>query len=197
MRHISILEDLNFTDIAVSVKASDPRVMINSNRILARNTNYPLHLGVTEAGFGEKAIIKSSIGIGSLLMDGIGDTVRVSLTDNPVEEISAARDILSTLRIRSGGVNIISCPTCGRTKIDLIPIVRSLEANLKANGLFYKKLTVAVMGCAVNGPGEAREADIGVAGGKGEALLFKNGEIIRKIKEERIVDELVHEIAKM
>ncbi len=198
MRHAAILEELNFTDIAISVKASDTLTMIAANRILAKNTNYPLHLGVTEAGAGTKAVVKSSIGIGALLSEGIGDTVRVSLTDDPVQEVYAAREILSALRLsESAAMDIISCPTCGRTKIDLIPILAEFERRARDAGLDKKNIKVAIMGCAVNGPGEAREADIGVAGGKGEALLFKKGQATRKIKEERIVDELLREIALM
>jgi (E)-4-hydroxy-3-methylbut-2-enyl-diphosphate synthase len=172
--------------------------MIRANRILAEKTDYPLHLGVTEAGARKRAIVKSSIGIGTLLADGIGDTLRVSLTDDPVEEISAAREILSALNIaENGGMNIVSCPTCGRTKIDLISLLSDFEVRVKAEGLDQKNIKVALMGCAVNGPGEAREADIGIAGGKGEALLFKKGEIIRKIKEESLIDELISEIKLM
>ena len=197
MRHAAILEELDFSDIAISVKASDTVTMIEANRILAENTNYPLHLGVTEAGFGTSAIVKSSIGIGTLLAEGIGDTVRVSLTDDPTREVEAAREILRSLGLFEGGMEIVSCPTCGRTKIDLISLVRRFEAAASASGLKNKNIKVAIMGCAVNGPGEAREADIGVAGGVGEALLFKSGRIIRKIKEEHIVDELIREIAEM
>lgn len=193
--HASLLEELDFTDIVISVKSSDVQTMIRANRILSERTSYPLHLGVTEAGAGDRAIVKSSIGIGSLLSEGIGDTVRVSLTDNPVEEIAAARRILDALSIsESSGMDVISCPTCGRTKIDLIKLVREFEARAKAEGLDCKAIKVALMGCAVNGPGEAREADIGIAGGVGEALLFKKGEIIRKIKEQNVIDELIAEI---
>lgn len=193
--HAAILEELDFRDILISVKSSDVQTMIRANRILAEKTDYPLHLGVTEAGAGERAIVKSSIGVGTLLSEGIGDTVRVSLTDNPIEEVYAARRILDALDLSEcGGMDIISCPTCGRTKIDLIPLVREFEARATAEGIYRKNIKVALMGCAVNGPGEAREADIGIAGGVGEALLFKKGEIIRKINEKNIVDELIKEI---
>ena len=193
--HASLLEELDFRDILISVKSSDVQTMLRANRTLAEATDYPLHLGVTEAGAGERAIVKSSIGIGSLLSEGIGDTLRVSLTDDPIEEIFAARRILDTLGISECcGMDIISCPTCGRTKINLIPLLREFEQRAKLEGLDGKNIKVALMGCAVNGPGEAREADIGIAGGVGEALLFKKGEIIRKIDEKIIVDELIKEI---
>ncbi len=193
--HASLLSELDFSDIAISVKSSDVQTMIKANRILAQRTDYPLHLGVTEAGARERALIKSSIGVGTLLADGIGDTVRISLTDDPVEEIYAARNILDTLGLSANrGMDIVSCPTCGRTQIDLISLLSRFEDRVKAEGLDRKNIKVALMGCAVNGPGEAREADIGIAGGKGEALLFKKGEIIRKIREDRLLDELISEI---
>ena len=196
--HASLLEEFDFTDIAISVKSSDVQTMILANRILAEKTNYPLHLGVTEAGARSRALIKSSIGVGTLLAEGIGDTVRVSLTDDPTEEISAARSILDALNIsEKRGMDIVSCPTCGRTKIDLISLLSRFEERVKAEGLEQKSLKVALMGCVVNGPGEAREADIGIAGGRGEALLFKKGEIVRKIDESRIIDELIAEIKAM
>ncbi len=193
--HISILEDLDFHDIAVSVKASDVQTMIAANSIIAERCSYPIHLGVTEAGARRRAVVKSSIGIGSLLSRGIGDTVRVSLTEDPTEEIYAAREILRALEIDTErGMDIVSCPTCGRTKIDLIRLVEEFENRAKIEGLDKMNIKVALMGCIVNGPGEAREADIGIAGGKGEGLLFKKGEIIRKIKENELVDELIREI---
>ncbi len=196
--HASILEDLDFRDILISVKSSDVQTMIHANRILAERTDYPLHLGVTEAGTGDRAIVKSSIGIGTLLSGGIGDTVRVSLTDDPIEEIYAARRILDALSLsESAEMDIVSCPTCGRTKIDLIPLLREFEDRAKKEGLDRKNIKVALMGCAVNGPGEAREADIGIAGGVGEALLFRKGDIIRKIDEKNIVDELIAEIKRL
>ena len=198
MRHAEILEELDFYNTVISVKSSSVPTMIAANRILAEKTDYPLHLGVTEAGARERALVKSSIGIGTLLAEGIGDTLRVSLTDDPVEEISAAREILSALKLTADeGMDIVSCPTCGRTKINLISLLSQFEERVKELGLDKKKIKVAIMGCAVNGPGEAREADIGVAGGVGEALLFKKGITIRKIKEEHIVDELVREIMLM
>ena len=193
--HVGILEDMNFDKIAISVKASTVSEMIEANRILAKRTSYPLHLGVTEAGFGVRAAIKSGVGIGALLAEGIGDTVRVSLTEDPVREVGLARDILSSLGISErGGMDIVSCPTCGRTKIDLISLVSEFEKKAREEGIDRKNIKVALMGCAVNGPGEAREADIGIAGGVGEGLLFKKGRIIRKISEDALVDELIKEI---
>lgn len=195
LMHASILEELDFHDVVLSVKSSSVQTMIGANRILAGKTDYPIHLGVTEAGAGLAATVKSSIGIGTLLAEGIGDTLRVSLTDNPCKEIEAANSILRALELlENPGMNIVSCPTCGRTKIDLISLVNSFEKRAKEEGIDKKNIKVAIMGCAVNGPGEAREADIGVAGGDGSALLFKKGEIVRKIKEAEIVDELVREI---
>lgn len=197
MGHIRILEHFDFYDIAVSIKSSDVLTMVEANRILAQMCDYPLHLGVTEAGRGEAGCIKSAAGIGALLTAGIGDTIRVSLTDKPENEIYAARNILQALSLYEGGyINIISCPTCGRTKIDLISLCEKLEKRLRSIRP-PRKITLAVMGCVVNGPGEAREADIGIAGGSGEAVLFRRGEIIRKIKEENILGELEAEIAKL
>ena len=196
--HASLLEELNFSDIAISVKASNVPNMLAANRILAERTSYPLHLGVTEAGARDGAIIKSSIGVGALLSEGIGDTVRISLTDDPAEEVRIAKKILSSLEItETRGLNIVSCPTCGRTKIDLIGLLAEFEKRAAAEGIMDKNITVALMGCAVNGPGEAREADIGIAGGIGEGLLFKKGEIVRKVKEDRLVTEIIEEIKKM
>ncbi len=193
--HAAFLEELSYENIAISVKASDVPTMIEANRILAKRTDYPLHLGVTEAGGGDRALIKSAIGIGALLSEGIGDTVRVSLTDDPVEEIAAANGILCALGLaKAPGLDIVSCPTCGRTQIDLISLCRAFEARARAEGLLSKPIKVALMGCVVNGPGEAREADIGIAGGKGEALLFKKGEILRKIPESEALDALIAEI---
>ncbi len=193
--HASLLREMDFDNIAISVKSSDVQTMIRANRILADTTDYPLHLGVTEAGARSRALVKSSIGVGTLLAEGIGDTIRVSLTDDPVEEIYTAKAILDSLSLsEKGGMDIISCPTCGRTRIDLISLLAEFEERVRLEGLDCKNLKVALMGCAVNGPGEAREADIGIAGGRGEALLFKKGEIIRKIKEESLVDELIKEI---
>lgn len=193
--HASLLERFDFSDIIISVKASSVRDMIKANRILAEKTSYPLHLGVTEAGGGNSAIVKSSIGIGTLLSEGIGDTVRVSLTDDPVEEIYAAKQILMALEMaKTPGMDIVACPTCGRTKINLIGLLHEFEDRVKEEGLNSLNIKVALMGCVVNGPGEAREADLGIAGGNGEGLLFKKGEIIRKVDEARLVDELITEI---
>ena len=195
--HASLLEKNDFTNIILAVKSSRVADMITANRILAEKTEYPLHLGVTEAGTVHKGVIKSAAGIGSLLLDGIGDTIRVSLTAEPTEEVREGKAILSSLGIvEENGINIISCPTCGRTKIDLIGIANEFEkrtADLKVS----KKIDVAIMGCIVNGPGEARECDIGIAGGIGEAVLFKKGQIVRKIDENRIIDELIEEIKRM
>ncbi len=193
--HLAILEELDFHDVALSVKASSAPEMIKANRILAERTDCPLHLGVTEAGARIRAVVKSSVGIGTLLAEGIGDTVRVSLTDDPVEEIRAAREILTALEIlKERGMDIVACPTCGRTKIDLIRLVSEFEERARAEGLDKMNIKVALMGCVVNGPGEAREADIGIAGGVGEGLLFKKGETVRKIKENDLIEELIKEI---
>lgn len=188
--HVKLLNDCDFDDIVISIKSSDVRLMIDAYRMLAERTEYPLHLGVTEAGTERMGLIKSSIGIGSLLCDGIGDTIRVSLTADPIREVLAARDILRACGL-GGGVEVISCPTCGRTKIDLISLANRVEDMLKD---VDKPIKVAVMGCAVNGPGEAREADIGVAGGNGEGLIFKKGKILRKVPENMIIEELKREI---
>ena len=196
--HAGLLEKFDFHDIIISVKASDPVGMIEANRILAQSTSYPLHLGVTEAGGGESAIVKSSVGIGALLAEGIGDTVRVSLTDDPVNEISAAKGILGALGLRTDPVmDVVSCPTCGRTKIDLISLLADFKVRAAAEGLDKLPVKVALMGCAVNGPGEARECDIGIAGGRGDGLLFKRGEIVRKLREDELVDALIDELRKM
>ncbi len=196
--HASLLERYDFSDIVISVKASNVPNMIRANRILAEKTSYPLHLGVTEAGGGTSAVVKSSIGIGALLAEGIGDTVRVSLTDDPVEEIYAANEILRALGMsKAPGMDIVSCPTCGRTKIDLIGLLADFKARVRLEGLDKLDIKVALMGCVVNGPGEAREADLGIAGGKGEGLIFKKGEILRKVPEDRLIDELIAEIKKI
>ncbi len=188
--HIRILENLNFDDIVVSIKSSDVRLMIAAYRLFAERFDYPLHLGVTEAGTERMGMLKSAVGIGSLLCNGIGDTIRVSLTADPVREIYAAKDILKACGI-GGGVEIVSCPTCGRTKIDLIGLAQQVEDICRSVDLDIK---VAVMGCAVNGPGEAREADIGIAGGDGEGLIFRKGEILRKVPETELLNELKKEI---
>lgn len=190
MYHVQLLEKFDFNDIVISVKASDVKTTIAAYRLLAEKCDYPLHLGVTEAGTERMGIIKSAVGIGSLLCDGIGDTIRVSLTADPVREIYAAQDLLKAIGL-TGGVNIVSCPTCGRTQIDLIKLANEVE---EATRGVKKNMKIAVMGCAVNGPGEAREADLGVAGGKGEGLIFRKGEILRKVPENEIVAELMKEI---
>jgi len=192
MRHVKMLEDCDFTDIVISMKSSTVSTMIDAYRLAAQQCDYPLHLGVTEAGTAHMGLIKSAIGIGSLLHDGIGATIRVSLTDDPVQEIYAAKDILKCLGLR-GGPELVACPTCGRTRIDLVKTAKEVEAALAG---VEKDIKVAVMGCVVNGPGEAREADIGIAGGDGCAVLFKKGEILRKIPESEIVSELMQEIEK-
>lgn len=193
--HIALLEKFGFYDTIVSIKASTVKDMVDANRLLAAKCDYPLHLGVTEAGGGERGLLKSTAGIGALLCDGIGDTIRVSLTDDPIREITAARKILQALEIEGqSGLDIVSCPTCARTEIDLIPLVKRFEAAVIAEELEGVPVKVALMGCAVNGPGEAREADIGIAGGKGEAVLFRHGEIIEKIPERDIVERLLREV---
>lgn len=191
LEHINILEKVDFSDIVVSIKSSDVMQMIESYKLISEKVDYPLHLGVTEAGTVWRGTIKSSIGIGSLINQGIGDTIRVSLTGDPVDEVKTGREILRALGCIKTGVEFISCPTCGRTEIDLINIAKEVEKRLDSSN---KNIKVAVMGCIVNGPGEAREADIGIAGGKGEGLIFKKGKIIKKVKEENLVDELMNEI---
>lgn len=191
--HIRLLNDCDFDDIVVSIKSSDVRLMIEAYRLFAKRFDYPLHLGVTEAGTERMGIIKSAMGIGSLLCDGIGDTIRVSLTADPVREIYAAKDILKACGI-GGGVQIVSCPTCGRTKIDLIRLASQVEELCRD---IDKDIKIAVMGCVVNGPGEAREADLGIAGGDGVGLIFKKGEILRKVPEDKLLSELKKEIELM
>lgn len=193
MTHAAMLEQYDFDDIVISIKSSDVNRMIASYRLAAEKCNYPLHLGVTEAGTERMGLIKSAVGIGSLLCDGIGETIRVSLTDEPVKEIAAARDILRCIGKR-GGVRFVSCPTCGRTRIDLINTAKKVEEALADSD---KNITVAVMGCVVNGPGEAREADIGIAGGDGCAIIFKKDGSQRKISESDIVSELLAEVEKL
>lgn len=193
MNHVSMLNRFDFDDIVISIKSSNVKNMIAAYRKMSETANYPLHLGVTEAGTERMGIIKSSIGIGSLLADGIGDTIRVSLTGDPVREVYAARDILKGLGM-ADGVEFVSCPTCGRTRIDLIKVAGEVEEALSQ---VKKNIKVAVMGCIVNGPGEAKEADIGIAGGDGCAVLFKKGEILRKVPETEIVSELLKEIEKL
>lgn len=191
--HINLLEKFGFTDIVVSLKASSVKMMIQAYRKLEKLCEYPLHLGVTEAGTSFQGTIKSAIGIGSLLVDGIGNTIRVSLTENPVEEIKVAKEILKVLGLREAGIEIVSCPTCGRTEIDLIRLAHLVEESFKTEN---KKIKIAVMGCVVNGPGEAREADYGVAGGKGVGVLFKKGKIIKTVDESLILEELKKMIEK-
>ncbi len=193
MNHVKMLNRYDFDDIVISIKSSNVSNMIKAYRKMAETANYPLHLGVTEAGTERMGIIKSAIGIGSLLADGIGETIRVSLTGDPVKEVYAARDILKGLGLRKG-VEFVSCPTCGRTRIDLIKVAGEVE---KALENVKKDIKVAVMGCVVNGPGEAKEADIGIAGGDGCAVIFKKGEVLRKIPESDIVSELLKEIEKL
>ncbi|TFG38435.1 MAG: flavodoxin-dependent (E)-4-hydroxy-3-methylbut-2-enyl-diphosphate synthase [Syntrophobacterales bacterium] len=194
MRSIAFFEDMNFDNIKLSLKSSDVNTMVDAYRGISEMTDYPLHLGVTEAGSLVNAAIKSSIGLGILLHEGIGDTVRVSVTGDPVDEISVAYGILRALGIRRVGPDIISCPTCGRCEIDLFGLVREVEERLSGMKGYMK---IAIMGCVVNGPGEAAEADIGIAGGRRSGLLFKKGKAVRKIKEEEFVDALIHEINTM
>lgn len=196
MYHASLLEKFDFYETIISIKSSNSKNVIEANRILAEKCDYPLHIGVTEAGSLKTGILKSAVGIGALLTDGIGDTIRVSLTADPKEEIKAARDILKAVGYNANGINLVSCPTCGRTQIDLVALVNEFESRIDDIKI-SRPITVALMGCAVNGPGEAREADIGIAGGKGEALLIKKGQIIRKIPENKIIDQLIEEIEKL
>ena len=192
--HVRLLNDCNFDDICISVKCSHVPVNMAAYRMLHEQTHYPLHLGVTEAGTPRLGVLKSAIGIGGLLSQGIGDTLRVSLTADPEEEVRAALDILSAAGLRKTGPDLISCPTCGRTRYDMIPIAREVERRLQGCS---KPITVAVMGCVVNGPGEARAADVGIAGGDGEGLLFRHGEILRKVPQDKLVDALMDEIDKL
>ncbi|MDB2088428.1 flavodoxin-dependent (E)-4-hydroxy-3-methylbut-2-enyl-diphosphate synthase [Clostridium paraputrificum] len=191
LAHVKILEAVDFHDIVISIKSSDVKMMIDAYRLMSEKVDYPLHLGVTESGTPFRGTIKSSIGIGTLLAEGIGDTIRVSLTSDPIEEIKVAKEILKALGLREGGLEFVSCPTCGRTQIKLIEIANEVERRLEG---INKDIKVAVMGCIVNGPGEAREADIGIAGGKGEGIIFKKGEVIKKCKEEDLIEELMKEI---
>lgn len=193
-RHVEILEKLEFYDIAISLKASDLDLCIEAYEKASKVFKYPLHLGITESGTEFGGTIKSSIGLGVLLRQGIGDTLRVSLSDDPVKEIKVAKEILKDCKLYFGEPTLIACPTCGRTQIDLIPIAKEMEKFLEN---IHSDIKVAVMGCVVNGPGEAREADIGIAGGIKEGLLFKKGQIIKKVKEENLVDCLKEEIIKM
>lgn len=191
--HVSLFEKFDFDDIVISIKSSDVKMMYDAYTLASEKFIYPLHLGVTEAGTERMGLIKSAAGIGGLLLNGIGDTIRVSLTDDPIKEIYAAKDILKSVRLRSFGINVVSCPTCGRTKIDLVSLAKRVEDAVKN---IDKPLTVAVMGCVVNGPGEAKEADFGVAGGDKCGIIFKKGEILRKVSENDLFDELMKEINK-
>lgn len=194
LRHVEILESMNFYDIVISLKSSDVITTVNSYMLLAEKVDYPFHLGITEAGTAFSGTIKSSMGLGILLYYGIGDTLRVSLTGDPVDEVRIGFEILKNLKLRENGIDLISCPTCGRCEIDLIKIARDIEDRLKN---IKKPLKIAVMGCAVNGPGEAREADIGIAGGRKRVVIFKKGEIIKSVSEESAVTELMEEIHKL
>nr|MCR4587201.1 flavodoxin-dependent (E)-4-hydroxy-3-methylbut-2-enyl-diphosphate synthase [Lachnospiraceae bacterium] len=188
---VHLIEDIGYDNLVISIKSSDVLMCVKAHEVLAGKTPYPLHVGITEAGTLESGNIKSAIGLGLILSQGIGDTIRVSLTGDPVEEIKSARQILRTLGLRKGGIEVVSCPTCGRTKIDLISLANRVEEMVQDIPLNIK---VAVMGCAVNGPGEAKEADIGIAGGRGEGLLIKKGEIVRKVPEDQLLDVLREEL---
>lgn len=194
VRHIRILEELDFRDIVVSLKASDVPLTIQAYRQMAATVEYPLHVGITEAGTVRSGIVKSAVGIGAILAQGLGDTIRVSLTGDPVQEVLLGRQILQTLGLRRGGIEIISCPTCGRCQIDLAKVAEAVEARI---GQIPVPIKVAVMGCAVNGPGEAQEADVGIAGGSGAALLFRKGVAVRRVPEESLVDTLVEEVERI
>ena len=191
---VKLLEDVDFDDIVISIKSSSPKLTIETYRLMSKACDYTLHVGVTEAGTLREGVVKSAVGIGTLLAEGIGDTIRVSLTGDPVDEVYAAKSILKALDLRSGGITFVSCPTCGRTEVPLIKIANEIEEKIKS---FPYDLKVSVMGCAVNGPGEARDSDIGLAGGKNEFLLFKKGEIIRKLSADTAVDEFVEEVRKL
>ncbi|HEU0264121.1 MAG TPA: flavodoxin-dependent (E)-4-hydroxy-3-methylbut-2-enyl-diphosphate synthase [Geobacterales bacterium] len=192
--HVRILEELGYDQIKISLKASDVPRTVEAYRLLAKQVDYPLHIGITEAGTTFSGTIKSSVGLGILLAEGIGDTLRVSLTGEPVDEVRVGWEILKALNLRQKGINLVSCPTCGRCQINLIPVAEEVERRLQRIDL---SLNVAVMGCAVNGPGEAREADVGIAGGKGEGLLFRHGQVVRKVAEDELADALVAEVEKM
>ena len=192
--HIRILEELGYDQIKVSLKASDIRRTVEAYRLLAREVDYPLHIGITEAGTTWSGTIKSAVGLGTLLYEGLGDTLRVSLTGDPVEEVRVGWEILKSLELRERGPVFVSCPTCGRCQVDLIPVAEEVERRLHD---LPKKITVAVMGCVVNGPGEAREADVGIAGGKGQGLLFRKGEVVRKVPEGEMVEALVEEARRL
>jgi (E)-4-hydroxy-3-methylbut-2-enyl-diphosphate synthase len=195
LRHIRILEELNYPEIKISLKASDPLMTIEAYRMLADQVDYPFHLGVTEAGTPTAGTIKSAVGLGTLLAEGIGDTIRVSLAADPVEEVRVGAEVLRSLGLKKDGMTFVACPSCGRADVDLVGLAKAVEDRM----LPYSNLNihVAVMGCEVNGPGEARAADLGVAGGKGIGLIFKKGEVIRKVPEAQIVDALMEEVKKL
>jgi (E)-4-hydroxy-3-methylbut-2-enyl-diphosphate synthase len=193
MRHVGICEEFGFRDVIISVKSTDVRLMIEAYRLVAQRTDIPLHLGVTEAGTAKVGTIKSAVGIGTLLAEGIGDTIRVSLTDEPVKEIEVGKEILRSLSLASRNVELIACPTCGRLEVDLFSIMAQLEEKLEG---VKKPVKIAVLGCVVNGPGEASEADIGIAAGKGVAILYRKGEVIKRVKEEEIVATILEEVEK-
>ncbi|MBP3929582.1 MAG: flavodoxin-dependent (E)-4-hydroxy-3-methylbut-2-enyl-diphosphate synthase [Peptostreptococcaceae bacterium] len=193
LNHVKILEDLDFYNIVISLKSSDIYKTLDAYELISKKVDYPLHIGITESGSIKRGTIKSSIGVGALLLKGIGDTMRISLTGDPTEEVLVGKEILRSLDLLNDRIKVISCPTCGRCNIDLISVVNEVEEKINH---MEKDITVAIMGCAVNGPGEAKEADIGIAGGKGEGLLFKKGEIVRKIKGNNLVEELLEEINK-
>lgn len=194
LEHINILRDMDYNDMVISLKATDIHLTVNSYKRISELVDYPMHIGITEAGTQWTGTIKSSIGIGSILMMGIGDTIRVSLTDDPVEEVRVGKQILRSLGILKDKIEIISCPTCGRTQIDLISLANEVEKRVEN---INKPIKVAIMGCVVNGPGEAREADLGIAGGNGNGLIFKKGEIFKKVNEDQLIDELIKEINKL
>jgi (E)-4-hydroxy-3-methylbut-2-enyl-diphosphate synthase len=192
MRHVGICDEFDFRDVIISVKSTDVRLMIEAYRLVAARTDIPLHLGVTEAGLTRVGTIKSAVGIGTLLAEGIGDTIRVSLTDDPVKEVEVGKEILRSLGLASRNIELIACPTCGRLEVDLFGIMAQLEERLQG---IKKPVKIAVLGCVVNGPGEASEADIGIAAGKGVAILYRKGEMIKRVKESEIVDTIVEEVA--
>lgn len=192
MRHVEICDRYNFRDVIISVKSTDVRLMIEAYRLVAQRTDIPLHLGVTEAGPTKTGTIKSAVGIGTLLAEGIGDTIRVSLTDDPVKEVEVGKEILRTLNLATRNIELIACPTCGRLEVDLFGIMRQLEEKLEG---IKKPIKIAVLGCVVNGPGEASEADIGIAAGKGVAILYRKGEVIKRVKESEIVQTILEEVA--
>ncbi|MBI5022461.1 MAG: flavodoxin-dependent (E)-4-hydroxy-3-methylbut-2-enyl-diphosphate synthase [Ignavibacteriales bacterium] len=193
MRHVEICDEFNFKDVIISVKSTDVKLMIEAYRLIAQRTDIPLHLGVTEAGPTKVGTIKSAVGIGTLLAEGIGDTIRVSLTDDPVKEVEVGKEILRSLSLATRNVELIACPTCGRLEVDLFGIMKELEEKLSG---VKKPIKIAVLGCVVNGPGEASEADIGIAAGKGVAILYRKGVVVKKIKEEEIVSAILEEVEK-